>query len=87
MSATTQSTPTRHLIAAGIKRGAGSFAVEQPQLSAADKAAHAAASYVRRQQAIAHSLQAAVLADEAGDPDYAAGFRADADRMRQALTS
>jgi hypothetical protein len=41
----------------------------------------------RRQQAIAHSLQAAVLADEAGDSAYAAGFRADADRMRQAIAS
>ncbi|WP_405941597.1 hypothetical protein [Streptomyces sp. NBC_00207] len=41
----------------------------------------------RRQQAVAHSLQAAVLADEAGDPAYAAGFRADADRMLQAITS
>lgn len=45
---TTQSAPVRRLIAAGIKRGAGPLVVEQPQLSAADKAAHAAASYVRR---------------------------------------
>ena len=41
-------TPARRLIAAGIKRGAGPLVVEQPQMSAADKAAHAAASYVRR---------------------------------------
>ena len=38
--------PVRRLVAAGIKRGAGPLVVEQPQLSAADKAAHAA--YVRR---------------------------------------
>lgn len=43
-----QDTPARRLIAAGIKRGSGPLVVEQPQLSAADKAAHAAASYVRR---------------------------------------
>lgn len=47
-------TSVRRLIAAGIKRGTGPLVVEQPQpqpqpqLSAADKAAHAAASYVRR---------------------------------------
>jgi hypothetical protein len=39
----------------------------------------------RIEQAIAHSLAAAALADEAGDPDYAAGYRADADRMRRAM--
>ncbi|MFE9738843.1 hypothetical protein [Streptomyces sp. NPDC006477] len=38
----------RRLIAAGIKRGSSAFAVEYPQMSAADKAAHAAASYVRK---------------------------------------
>lgn len=37
----------RRLVAAGIKRGAGPLVVEQPQQSAADKAAHVAASYVR----------------------------------------
>ncbi|MFK0222192.1 hypothetical protein ACIQWN_28880 [Streptomyces vinaceus] len=44
-------TPARRLVAAGIKRGAGPLVVEQPQLSAADKAAHAAASYVRQPSA------------------------------------
>lgn len=39
--------PSRRLIAAGIRRGSGPMAVEYPQMSAADKAAHAAASYVR----------------------------------------
>lgn len=57
------------------------------RIDALDKAAHVAASHVRRRQAIAHSLQAAVLADEAGEPDYAAGFRTDAARMRSAVTS
>ncbi|MBX9425453.1 hypothetical protein [Streptomyces lateritius] len=50
--------PSRRLIAAGIKRGStGStgFAVEYPQMSAADKAAHAAASYVRPARPIALS--------------------------------
>lgn len=40
--------PSRRLIAAGIKRGSAGFAVEYPQMSAADKAAHAAAYYVRK---------------------------------------
>lgn len=39
--------PSRRLIAAGIKRGAADFAVEYPQMSAADKKAHDLASYVR----------------------------------------
>lgn len=39
--------PSRRLIAAGIKRGAGPLIVEQP-MSTADRAAHAAASHVRR---------------------------------------
>ncbi|MFB7605257.1 hypothetical protein [Streptomyces gardneri] len=39
--------PQRRLIAAGIKRGSADFAVEYPPMSPADKAAHAAASYVR----------------------------------------
>ncbi|MEV4424033.1 hypothetical protein AB0K23_01390 [Streptomyces sp. NPDC049602] len=38
----------RRLIAAGIKRGRTGFAVDYPQMSEADKAAHAAASHVRR---------------------------------------
>jgi len=38
--------PTRRLIAAGIKRGTGPLAVQV--LSDADRAAHEAASYVRR---------------------------------------
>jgi hypothetical protein len=38
---------SRRLIAAGIKRGSGRLVIEQPQMSAADKAAHAAASHVR----------------------------------------
>ena len=40
---------------------------------------------IRRELAIAHSLQAAILADEAGAPDYAAGHRAEAARMRAVL--
>lgn len=41
----------------------------------------------RREQAIAYSLKAAVLADEAGEPDYAAGYRADAARKLKAIAS
>lgn len=40
--------PVRRLIAAGIKRTGQPWLVEQPQQSAADLAAHAAASHVRR---------------------------------------
>ncbi|MER5312706.1 hypothetical protein ABT034_33590 [Streptomyces sp. NPDC002773] len=47
--------PSRRLIAAGIKRGSTGFAVEYPQMSAADKAAHAAASYVRPARPVALS--------------------------------
>lgn len=79
--------PARRLIAAGIKRTGQPWQTEQPQQSAADIAAHAAASHVRQQKAIAHSLQAATLADEAGWTDAAAGFRADAARMQKAMTS
>ncbi|HEY9373955.1 hypothetical protein [Streptomyces sp.] len=43
--------PSRRLIAAGIRRGSGPLSVEYPQMSAADKAAHAAASYVRPRRA------------------------------------
>ena len=39
--------PSRRLVAAGIRHGSGPLMVEYPQMSAADKAAHAAASYVR----------------------------------------
>lgn len=42
------STPAQHLIAAGIKHPGQPWQVEQPQQSAADRAAHAAASHVRR---------------------------------------
>ncbi|MFD5676140.1 hypothetical protein [Streptomyces sp. NPDC127040] len=45
------------------------------------------ASIIRREQAVAHALQAATLSDQAGDPDYAAGHRADAARMRKAMAS
>lgn len=38
--------PSRRLVAAGIKRGAGPLVVEQP-MTQADRAAHTAASYVR----------------------------------------
>lgn len=41
--------PSRRLFAAGIKRTGQPWLVEQPQQSAADIAAHAAASHVRRQ--------------------------------------
>ncbi|MFE7580764.1 hypothetical protein ACFU5Y_04250 [Streptomyces gardneri] len=47
-------TPSRRLIAAGIRRGstgATGFAVDYPPMSAADKAAPAAASYVHTQPA------------------------------------
>ncbi|WP_328941553.1 hypothetical protein OG259_07720 [Streptomyces sp. NBC_00250] len=43
--------PQRRLVAAGIKRGSADFSVEYPQMSAADKAAHAAATHVRTQPA------------------------------------
>lgn len=43
--------PSRRLIAAGIRHGSGPLMVEYPQMSAADKAAHAAASYVRPRRA------------------------------------
>lgn len=72
-------TPARRLIAAGIKRTGQPWLVEQPQQSAA--------SHDRQQKAIAHSLQAATLADEAGWTDAAAGFRADAARMQKAMAS
>lgn len=42
-----QPTPSRRLIAAGVKRGPAAWLVEQPPMSAADRAAHAAASHVR----------------------------------------
>jgi hypothetical protein len=48
MSATAPKPPARPLIAAGIKRTGQPWQVEQPQMSAADKAAHDEASYVRR---------------------------------------
>lgn len=72
------STPLWHLVVAGIKRGAGPLVVEQPMTDA---------RRLRIELAVAHSLTAAALADEAGDPDYAAGFRADAARMHAALAS
>lgn len=43
----TNSTPARRLVAAGIKRGPQPWLVEQPPMSAADRAAHVAASHVR----------------------------------------
>ena len=43
-----QPTPPRRLIAAGIKRGPAAWLVEQPPMSAADRAAHDEATYVRR---------------------------------------
>lgn len=73
MITTTQPAPTRHLIAVD-----------------SDPSMDEALSRVRRariEQAIAHSLKAAALAAEDGCADYAAGFRADAARMRQALAS
>lgn len=48
MSATVPKPPISRLIAAGIERTGQPWLVEQPQQSAADKAAHAAASHVRR---------------------------------------
>lgn len=41
----------------------------------------------RREQAIAHTLQAAALAEADGWTEGAAGFRADAARMRKALAA
>ncbi|MER7507046.1 hypothetical protein ABTX82_01655 [Streptomyces lavendulae] len=43
-----QPSPARRLIAAGIKRGPAAWLVEQPAMSQADRAAHVAASHVRR---------------------------------------
>lgn len=43
--------PTRRLIAAGVKRGTGPLAVQV--LSPADRAAHEAASYIRRPAKVA----------------------------------
>ncbi|MCX4801756.1 hypothetical protein OG594_08840 [Streptomyces sp. NBC_01214] len=62
----------------------------QPQLSQvrpvdSSPSMNEALRRARREQAIAHSLQAAALADEAGAPDYAAGYRADAARMQAVL--
>ncbi|MFD6180090.1 hypothetical protein [Streptomyces goshikiensis] len=48
-----QVTPARRLVAAGIKRGTGPLLVEQPQMSAADTAAHDEATYIRRQPSAA----------------------------------
>lgn len=45
---TTQSTPARRLVAAGIKRAAGPLIIEQLPMSPADRAAHVAASHDRR---------------------------------------
>lgn len=39
---------SRRLFAAGIKRGRGALIVERVAMSQADRAAHEAASYVRR---------------------------------------
>lgn len=46
-AALAQPTPPRLRIAVGIKRGSGPLVIEPP-MTAADRAAHAAASYVRR---------------------------------------
>ncbi|KOU50557.1 hypothetical protein ADK55_18620 [Streptomyces sp. WM4235] len=76
MSATiTQTVPTRRPVAVAVN--------SDPSMDEA----LARVRRDRRQQAVAHSLQAAVLADEAGWTDAAAGFRADADRMRKAMAS
>lgn len=42
---------SRRLFAAGIKRGRGALIVEPVAMSPADRAAHEAASYVRRSAA------------------------------------
>ena len=42
---------------------------------------------IRREQAIAHTLQAAALYEEAGEPAYAADCRAAAARMREELAA
>ncbi|KOU30195.1 hypothetical protein ADK53_28675 [Streptomyces sp. WM6373] len=47
------STPVRRLVAAGIKRGPAAWLVEQPHMSAADKATHDEATYIRRPQSSA----------------------------------
>jgi hypothetical protein len=47
----------------------------------------ARARRARREQAVAHTLQAADLAEAAGWTEGAAGFRADAALMLQAITS
>lgn len=48
-----QPTSVRRLVAAGIKRGPQPWLIEQPPLSAADIAAHQAATHVRRQPSAA----------------------------------
>lgn len=47
MANETTTSPSRRLVAAGIKRGPAAWLVEQPPMSAADKAAHDEATYVR----------------------------------------
>ncbi|MGW3321110.1 hypothetical protein [Streptomyces virginiae] len=49
--------------------------------------ARSAPTHVRREKAAAEALKAAVLAAEAGEPAYAAGYRADAARKRAELAS
>lgn len=64
--------------------------VRRPIAVDSDPSMDVALARVRRtriEQAIAHSLEAAALADEAGWADAADGFRADAARMRKAVAS
>ncbi|MCX5176744.1 hypothetical protein [Streptomyces virginiae] len=46
-----------------------------------------APAHVRREKAVAEALKAAVLANEGGWTTLAAGYRADADRMRKGIAS
>jgi hypothetical protein len=72
-----------------VSRPAREQATQVRRLSAVDSDPSMAEALrrVRREQAVAHTLQAADLAEAAGWTEGAAGFRADAALMLQAITS
>ncbi|MCX5584257.1 hypothetical protein [Streptomyces erythrochromogenes] len=61
--------------------------VRRPVAVDSDPSMNEAPRRIRREQAVAHTLKAAALAEADGWTEGAAGFRADAARMRQAITS
>lgn len=61
--------------------------VRRPVAVDSDPSMAEALRQARREQAVAHTLKAAALADADGWTEGAAGFRADAARMREAITS